>query len=51
MPDGRAIQNEGRQNLFRPVLQSERTALRIVAAAGRTLLGDVKAVLSGNWSI
>jgi hypothetical protein len=51
MPDCRAIQNEGRQNLFRPVLQSERTALRIVAAAGRTLLGDVKAVLSRNRSI
>jgi hypothetical protein len=51
MPDRRAIQNKGRQNLFRPLLQSERTALRIIAAAGRTLLGDVKAVLSRNRSI
>src|SRR3977135_3940012 len=47
----RAIQNDGRKNLFQPVLQSERAALCVVAAAGRTLLGDEEGVLSGNRCI
>src|ERR1700730_13555403 len=48
MSDCRAIQNEGRQNLFRAVLQSERAALRVVATTGRTLLGDDEVILSRN---
>ena len=51
MSDCRAIQNEGRQNLFRAVLQSERAALRVIAAAGRTLLGDDEVILSRNRRI
>ena len=51
MSNCRAIQNEGRQNLFRFVLQSEAAALRVVGAAGRTLLGDHEAVLSRNRGI
>ena len=51
MSDGRAIQNEGRQNLFRFVLQSEAAALRVVGAAGGTLLGNDEAVLSRNRGI
>ena len=51
MSNCRAIQNEGRQNLFRFVLQSEAAALSVVRAARRTLLGDDEAVLSRNRRI
>jgi hypothetical protein len=40
-----AIENKGRQNSFRTVLQSESAALRVIAAARRTLLGDKKTIL------